>query len=85
MERLNVPEKYSESFFVLEVSALEGVNLAKASRFSLWVNEAYFKTSIACHLYDMWVLKMIDLDLWLVKTQEAMNLFAKREARELLR
>ncbi|MFA6050168.1 MAG: hypothetical protein WC761_03135 [Candidatus Paceibacterota bacterium] len=83
--RINVLPQFADYHFVLKTNELEYVTVARATRFELWVNYAYFKTSIACHYFNLWHFGQITSSLWLVFTQESMDLFAKREARELLR
>ena len=83
--KTNVPWKYVGEYFPLQVSQLPKTNSMTVNRFAYWVNDAYFRTSIACHYYNMWVMGEISLQLWRTWTELAIMQFAKREARELLK
>lgn len=82
--KINVPWKYIDEYFPLLVSQLPKTNSMAVNRFGYWVNYAYFRTSVACHYYNMWVMGEIDLKLWRTMTEVAIMQFAKREAKELL-
>ena len=78
---LNVPEGALDVSFVMPLPDCLRNKPAEALRFKKTVQSEYFKTSVACRLFNERYFGIISLEEWINETKGYLWLFAEQQCR----